>query len=126
MVLLRQQEDDGMEEVEEGREIGSKGDEEVEEDTTVRSMLVMFEQWTVIGIKAMSLAHENGQGFPRKEQRPVRQSRSTRDPSIVRSFPSLKGYFLDFVILMKFQRMLWICKSFTCIHPQPFPSPPPV
>ena len=126
MVLLRQQEDDGMEEVEEGREIGSKGDEEVVEDTTLRSMLVMFEQWTVIGIKAMSLAHENGQGFPRKEQRPVRQSRSTRDPSIVRSFPSLKGYFLDFVILMKFQRMLWICKSFTCIHPQPFPSPPPV
>ena len=125
-MLLRQQEDDGMEEVEDGREIGSKGDEEVVEDTTLRSMLVMFEQWTVIGIKAMSLAHENGQGFPRKEQRPVRQSRSTRDPSIVRSFPSLKGYFLDFVILMKFQRMLWICKSFTCIHPQPFPSPPPV
>ena len=44
MVLLRQQEDDGMEEIEEGREIGSKGDEEVEEDTTLRSMLVIFEQ----------------------------------------------------------------------------------
>ena len=89
VVLLRQQEDDGMEEVEDGREIGSKGDEEVEEDTTVRSMLVMFEQWTVIGIEVMSLAHENGQGLPRKEQLPARQSRSTRDPSIVRSFPSL-------------------------------------
>ena len=85
-----------MEEVEDGREIGSKGDEEVVEDTTLRSMLVMFEQWTVIGIEAMSLAHENGQGLPRKEHLPVRQSRSTRDPSIVRSFPSLKRIYLRF------------------------------
>ena len=99
-----------MEEVEDGREIGSKGDEEVEEDTTVRSMLVMFEQWTVIGIELMSLAHEKGQGLPRKEQLPARQSRSTRDPSIVRSFPSLnrislriEGFPERFVIFMKFQ-----------------------
>ena len=80
-----------MEEVEDGSEIGSKGDgEEGEEDTTVRSMLVMFEQWTVIGIEPMSLVHENGQGLPRKEQLPARQSRSTSDPSIVSSFPTLK------------------------------------
>ena len=71
MELLRQQEDDGMEEVdEEGREVGSRGDEEGEEDTTVRSMLLMFEQWTVIGMEAMSLAQEKGQGLPRKEQLP--------------------------------------------------------
>ena len=99
-----------MEEVEDGREVGSKEDEEVEEDTTVRSMLVMFEQWTVIGIELMSLAHENGQGLPRKEQLPARQSRSTRDPSIVRSFPSLnrislrfQGFPERFVIFKKFQ-----------------------
>jgi len=87
--LLRQQEEeDGMEEVEEkGREVGSRGEEE--EDTTVMSMLVMFEQWTVIRMDPMSLAQENGQGLPRKEQLPARQSRSTSDPSIARSFPSL-------------------------------------
>ena len=86
-----------MEEVdEEGREVGSRGDEEGEEDTTVRSMLVMFEQWTVIGMEAMSLAQEKGQGLPRKEQLPERQSRSTSDPSIVRSFPSLESIFLRF------------------------------
>ena len=99
-----------MEEVEEGREVGSKEDKEGEEDTTLMSMLVMFEQWTVIGIELMSLAHENGQGLPRKEQIPARQSRSTRDPSIVRSFPSLnrislrfEGFPERFVIFMKFQ-----------------------
>ena len=85
-----------MEEVEEGREVGSKEDKEGEEDTTVMSMLVMFEQWTVIGIEPMSLAQENGQGLPRNEQLPARQSRSTSDPSIVRSFPSLKRLFLEF------------------------------
>ena len=96
MELLRQQEeDDGMEDVEEkGREVGSRGEEE--EDTTVMSMLVMFEQWTVIGIDPMSLAQENGQGLPRNEQLPARQSLSTSDPSIVRSFPSLKRPFLRF------------------------------
>ena len=81
---------------EEGREVGSRGDKEGEEDTTVRSMLVMFEQWTVIGMEAMSLAQEKGQGLPRKEQLPERQSRSTSDPSIVRSFPSLESTFLRF------------------------------
>ena len=83
-----------MEEVEEGREVGSKEDKEGEEDTTVMSMLVMFEQWTVIGIEPMSLAQENGQGLPRNEQLPARQSRSISDPSIVRSFPSLERLFL--------------------------------
>ena len=92
-MLARQQEDEGTEEAEEVRAVGRRGDKEGEEETTVRFKLVMFEQWTVIGIELMSLAQENGQGFPRKEQLPARQSRSTKGPFIVRSFPSLKRKF---------------------------------
>ena len=61
----RQQEGDGLVCVEEGRRVGRRGAKEGVGDTRVRSMLVMFEQWTVMGMEWMEAAQEKGHGFPR-------------------------------------------------------------
>ena len=90
LVSPRQQEGDGLVCVEEGRRVGRRGAKEGVGDTRVRSMLVMFEQWTVMGMEWMEAAQEKGHGFPRKEHEPARQSRSTKEPACVSSFPSLE------------------------------------
>ena len=38
----------------------------------------------------MDAAQEKGHGLPRKEHEPARQSRSTKEPACVSSFPSLE------------------------------------